>query len=82
MSDKVLISPKSGDVARRLLAAAEVAELPVDVVQSGKNGFLVPQEVADIFNGADAKPAAKKKAASTKAKATAEADEPQKEGAE
>lgn len=83
MSDPVLISPKSKDNARKLLAAAEVAELPSRVVRAVRDGFLVPQEVADIFNGADEKPAAKKKAApKTKAKAEPEADEPKKEGAE
>jgi len=78
----VVIKPKNRENARALLAAAEVAELDPSVVVAVRDGFSVPEEVADIFNGADAKPAAKKKAASTKAKAKAEADEPQKEGAE
>ena len=83
MTDSVLIGPKTQDVARKLFAAVEVAELPRSVVRSSSKGFLVPQEVADIFNGAESKPAPAKKAApKTKAKAEPKADEPKKEGAE
>ena len=83
MTDSVLISPKTQDVARKLFAAVEVAELPRSVVRSSSKGFHVPQEVADIFNGDESKPAPKKKAApKTKAKAEPEVDEPKEEGAE
>jgi hypothetical protein len=82
-ADSVLIGPKTQAVARKLFAAAEVAEVPRSVVRSSSKGFHVPQEVADIFNGEDSKPAPKKKAApKTKAKVTPKADEPKKEGAE
>jgi hypothetical protein len=83
MSDPTLIQPKTKAVAQKLLAAAEVAEMPSKVVRSNRDGFLVPQEVADIYNGEGVKSAPKKKAApKTKAKAEPEADEPKKEGAE
>ena len=77
----VLIGPKTQDVARKLFAAVEVAELPRSVVRSSSKGFHVPQEVADIYNGDESKPA-KKAAPKTKAKAEPKADEPKEEGAE
>lgn len=83
MTDSVLIKPKSKAVAKKLFAAVEVAELSTRVVRSTRDGFLVPQEVADIYNGEESKPAPKKKAApKTKAKAEPKADEPKEEGAE
>ena len=83
MTDSVLIGPKTQAVARALFAAAEVAELPRSVVRSSSKGFHVPQEVADLYNGEESKPAPKKKAApKTKAAVKPEADEPKEEGAE
>ena len=82
MTDSVLIGPKTKDVARKLFAAVEVAELPRSVVRSSSKGFHVPQEVADIYNGDESKPAPKKAAPKTKAKAEPKADEPKEEGAE
>ena len=65
MSEKVEVGPKTKDVARRLLAAAEVENLPVSVVETTLRGFLVPESVA---KGAEEIKAAEEAAAEEAAK--------------
>jgi len=77
MTEIVQVTPKTKDVAQRLLAAAEEAGVPPQVVKTFDNGFLVPRKVANIFN--KAQEPAPKPTSKTKAKVTAAA-KTEKEG--
>lgn len=61
------IIPKDAETARALLQAAEVAGLDPMVVESTFDGFVVPDEVADIFHHGGVKPEPKKAAPKKKA---------------
>ena len=83
MTESVQVGPKTKDVAMGLLDAAKSLGLDVRVVKTDSNGFLVPREVADVFNNAeDSTPepdAETSKTSKTKAKVTAAA-KTEKEG--
>jgi ornithine carbamoyltransferase len=71
----VFIGPKNKEVASKLLAAAAEAGLSPKVVVAKTDGFEVPQEVVDIFEGKTKKKSTRK----SKAEAVPEADD-SKEG--
>ena len=77
MTEIIQVTPKTKDVAQRLLAAAKEAGMAPQVVKTFYNGFLVPRKVADIFN--KAQEPAPKPTSKTKAKVTAAA-QTEKEG--
>lgn len=68
----VEIVPKDTPTAQALLEAATVAGLPVDVIRTTDNGFVVPDEVADIFHHGGQKPADKKAAPRSRSRKSTE----------
>jgi len=82
MSELVNVGPKTTAVARKLLAAAEVAGLSPKVVLTTIDGFTAPQEVVDIYEGKPETAEPETAPRKTKAKEKPKADEPKKEGAE
>lgn len=68
MTEMIQVTPKTKDVAQRLLAAAKKAGMAPQVVKTFDNGFLAPRKVADIFN--KAKEPAPESTSETKAQAS------------